>query len=87
MHDNLFVRNVSFAIRKRTFAATSLNARFGSIPVIEGTRFRYRRTSGYDYLQTFWGLLEDDRFAPKCRHRQQVGVGSDKAIFGRRVTK
>ena len=32
MHDNLFVRNVSFAIRKRTFAATSLNARFGSIP-------------------------------------------------------
>ncbi|MEE8292351.1 MAG: hypothetical protein V3R80_12800 [Candidatus Tectomicrobia bacterium] len=39
MHDNLFVRNVSFAIRKRTFAATSLNARFGSIPVYEVTGF------------------------------------------------
>ncbi len=29
MHDNLFVRNVSFAIRKRTFASTNLNGHFG----------------------------------------------------------
>jgi hypothetical protein len=35
----------SFAIRKRTFAATNLNDRFGSIPAFEGSRFRHRRTS------------------------------------------
>ncbi len=33
-HNDLFVGNVSFAIRNRTFAATNLNDRFGSTPVI-----------------------------------------------------
>ena len=35
-HNDLFVGNVSFAIRKRTFAATNLNDRFGSTPALRG---------------------------------------------------
>jgi hypothetical protein len=33
-HNDLFAGNVSFAIRKRTFAATDLNDRFGSIRAV-----------------------------------------------------
>ncbi len=42
-----------FANRNRTFAATILNGRFGSIPAFEETRFRHRRTSGCGYSRTF----------------------------------
>ncbi len=38
-HNDLFVGNVSFAIRKQTFAATNLNDRFASIPAVELTGF------------------------------------------------
>jgi hypothetical protein len=34
-HNDLFVGNVRFAIRKRTFASVNLNDRCGSIPVIQ----------------------------------------------------
>jgi hypothetical protein len=52
-HKDLFVSNVCFAIRKRTFAATNLNDRFGSIPALEWTKFRRRRMSPSGYKRTF----------------------------------
>ena len=46
-HNDLFVGNVTFAIRKRTFAPANLNGRYGSIPALELTGFRRRRMSAY----------------------------------------
>ena len=44
-HNELFVGNVSFAIRKRTFASVNLNDRCGSISVIwEGSQAPHRMT-------------------------------------------
>ncbi len=39
-HNDHSVGNVSFAIRKRTFAPANLNGRFGSILALEMTEFR-----------------------------------------------
>ncbi len=48
-HNDLFVGNVSFAIPKRTFAATHLNDLFGSIPDLRIARFSPRRMSPLGY--------------------------------------
>ena len=42
-HNDLVVGNVSFAIRKRTFASASFNGGFESIPALEVTGSRRRR--------------------------------------------
>jgi hypothetical protein len=34
-YNDLFVANVSFGIRKQTFAETNVNDRFGSIPAFQ----------------------------------------------------
>ena len=70
MHDNLFVRNVSFAIRKRTFAATSLNARFGSTPALRG-------------CHTIERSCDAGEGQPSARNGRSQGVLCQNLIYGR----
>ncbi len=52
-HNDRLVGNVCFAIRKPPFAEADVNDREGSIPALELTGFRHRRTSGCGYSQTY----------------------------------
>ncbi len=78
-HKDLFVSNVSFAIRKRTFAATNLNDCFGSIPDLRIARFSPRRMSPLGYKRTLWGLARNVCFTPVSGHRRRKSASDSKS--------